>query len=161
MSYGSEQLRFFSNAIRPLGSSVGILSASFHLRERLELLVHLFRENAADLFPRKVSKESGQVPAKPGSPSGKRRQRPGTLTRLTNPQRLEKADLEAFPEELEGLASDMTNLLDCLNEFPEFTDEAVNSSILALNTDLKASGSLYEHHIHYPEARSCSIGRRV
>ena len=34
-------------------------------------------------------------------------------------------------------AEDITTFLECLNEFPEFTDEAVNASILAFQGDLK------------------------
>lgn len=36
-----------------MGSSVGILSSAFHLRERLAYVLFLFRKNAANLFPRK------------------------------------------------------------------------------------------------------------
>jgi hypothetical protein len=48
------KLRNLSNAARQLGSSVGILSSAYHLRERVAQILHLFHENAADLFPRKV-----------------------------------------------------------------------------------------------------------
>lgn len=34
-------------------------------------------------------------------------------------------------------AQDVTTFLDCLNEFPEFTDEAVNAAVLSLEGDLK------------------------
>ncbi|KAG1850769.1 hypothetical protein C8R48DRAFT_778114 [Suillus tomentosus] len=50
-----KELRNFANAARQLGSSVGILSSAFRLRERLTKLLLLFRENAATLFPRKIS----------------------------------------------------------------------------------------------------------
>lgn len=46
-------------------------------------------------------------------------------------------DLEHFPQQLEAFAIDVTTFLDCLNEFPEFTDEAVNASILSFEGDLK------------------------
>jgi len=35
------------------------------------------------------------------------------------------------------LATDVTTFLKCLNEFPEFTDEAVNASIMSFEGDLK------------------------
>ena len=60
-----KELRNFSNAARQLGSSVGILSSSFHLRERLTFIGYLFRENAADLFPRKIPQLEGQLRAAP------------------------------------------------------------------------------------------------
>jgi len=51
-------------------------------------------------------------------------------------------DPEDFPEEMAQFAEDITTFLECLNEFPEFTDEAVNASILAFQGDLKVgSGS--------------------
>lgn len=51
----------------------------------------------------------------------------------------ENLDPEMFPEQLEALAKEVTTFLKCLNEFPEFTDEAVNTSILSFEGDLKVS----------------------
>jgi hypothetical protein len=47
-----------------------------------------------------------------------------------------------FPEQLESLAADVTTFLNCLNEFPEFTDEAVNSSISSFQDDLKVGNTI-------------------
>jgi hypothetical protein len=47
-------LKLCPHTARQLGSSVGILSSAFHLRERLSAILHLFHENAADLFPRRI-----------------------------------------------------------------------------------------------------------
>lgn len=132
------QLRNFANAARQLGSSVGILSSSYHLRGRLAQILYLFRENAADLFPRKVSRQSRESITST-SPShfrvkGKRHRAP---PHVHNPIVMEKLEPEDFPEQLQMFAQDVTTFLDCLNEFPEFTDEAVNSAILALEGDLK------------------------
>lgn len=49
----------------------------------------------------------------------------------------EDLDPEGFPDLLEDLAEDVKTFLNCLNEFPEFTDEAVNASILSFEGDLK------------------------
>jgi WD repeat-containing protein 26 len=49
----------------------------------------------------------------------------------------ESLDPENFPEQLESFAADVTTFLNCLNEFPEFTDEAVNASIISFQSDLK------------------------
>jgi hypothetical protein len=49
----------------------------------------------------------------------------------------EQLDPECFPEQLEALAREVTTFLDTLNEFPEFTDEVVNASILSFEGDLK------------------------
>jgi len=51
----------------------------------------------------------------------------------------ESLDPEDFPEQIEQLAIDVTTFLNCLNEFPEFTDEAVNTSIRSFEGDLKVS----------------------
>ena len=45
-------------------------------------------------------------------------------------------------------AQDVTTFLDCLNEFPEFTDEAVNAAILALEGDLKVRVQQTERDMH-------------
>jgi hypothetical protein len=60
----------------------------------------------------------------------------------------EDLDLEFFPQQLEALAADVTTFLKCLNEFPEFTDEAVNASIMAFEGDLKASLPFYRADTH-------------
>jgi hypothetical protein len=132
-------LRNFSNAARQLGSSVGILSGSFHLRERLAQILFLFRENAADLFPRKVLRQPRaealvNPTLKSGRKKGARRKPPPNVRRPTIDETL---DPESFPEQLEAFAEDVTTFLNCLNEFPEFTDEAVNASILSFEADLK------------------------
>lgn len=40
---------------------------------------------------------------------------------------------------LNELRADVTTLLGCLNEFPEFSDDALNSEIRSFETDLKVS----------------------
>ena len=52
----------------------------------------------------------------------------------------EDIDVEHMPDQLEKLSQDMVTLLDCLNEFPEFADEA--SAIVMFANDLKVSFSL-------------------
>jgi hypothetical protein len=51
----------------------------------------------------------------------------------------EHLDPETFPQQFEFLGKEVTTFLKCLNEFPEFTDEAVNSSILSFEGDLKVT----------------------
>lgn len=136
------QLRNFSNAARQLGSSVAILSSAFHLRERLAQIAWLFRENAADLFPRKVSHQSSEPAVKPDVPRRKRA-RSKAPPHVRRPLVLEKLDPEDFPDQLELFARDVITFLHCLNEFPEFTDEALNASILAFEGDLKVRGVRY------------------
>ncbi|KAG2067007.1 WD40 repeat-like protein [Suillus decipiens] len=140
-----KELRDFANAARQLGSSVGILSSSFRLRERLAKLLVLFRENAATLFPRKISRQSREVPTVHG----------WTEQRRTDIQPLPKAhpDPESFPDQFAGFAEDVVTFLNCLNEFPEFTDEAVNTSMRAFECDLKYWASClpeYKGQFRYP-----------
>ncbi|KAI0701045.1 WD40 repeat-like protein [Cytidiella melzeri] len=144
------ELRNFSNAARQLGSSVGILSSSFHLRKRLAQILHLFRENAADLFPRKVQRrEQETVMNSAVRPRRKAKVPPHT----TSPSVMDDIDAEDFPDQLESLSHEMVNFLDCLNEFPEFTDEAVNAAIISLEGDLRYWASClktYEGQFKYP-----------
>lgn len=46
---------------------------------------------------------------------------------------------EAIPQELDGFARDLRMLLNSLNDFPEFRDDAVNSSIHAFAAELEVS----------------------
>jgi hypothetical protein len=127
--------RFFKNR---LGSSVGLLSSAFHLRARLSQILHLFRENAAELF-RDVLRQS----VEPTRPLGTRKRRkPLRPTQKMRPDITIRSDPEALPEELDFLATDLHTFLECLNQIPEFTDEGVNSTALSFHNDLKywASG---------------------
>ena len=136
------QLRNFANAARQLGSSVAILSSAFHLRERLAQLLFLYQENAADLFPRKVLHIVREPVA--DDPIGRRRRhfrrvKGKAQLHVPRPTVAENVDPESFPDQLEFLAKEVTTFLRCLNEFPEFTDEAVNASILSFEGDLKVT----------------------
>ncbi|KAI9509319.1 WD40 repeat-like protein [Russula earlei] len=151
------ELRNFANAARQLGSSVAILSSAFHLRERLAQIAWLFRENAADLFPRNVSHQSLDPTVKPDVLLPKRRRaRSKTPPHVRRPLVLEKLDPENFPDQFGLFASDVITFLHCLNEFPEFTDEALNASIIAFEGDLKYWASClkaYEGQFRYPSVQ--------
>ena len=159
------KLRNFANAARQLGSSVGILSTAFRLRERLASMLFLFRENAADLFPRKVSRQPKETLVNPNMMEKRRRgiikariwpetaagehdnfgvgsasSPTPSLRRSRNATRPfwdSTLDAEFFPEHLEVFATDVVTFLHCLNEFPEFRDEAANTTIRAFEGDLK------------------------
>ncbi|RXW18992.1 hypothetical protein EST38_g6867 [Candolleomyces aberdarensis] len=137
-----KELRNFANAARQLGSSVAILSSGFRLRERLAQLLFLYRENAADLFPRKVSHvardSAPSIDVHPGGHrKGRRRKWGKAHLHIPRPTVSEEMDQEKFPDYLEALANDVKTFLNCLNEFPEFTDEAVNASINSFEGDLR------------------------
>ena len=151
------QLRNFANATRQLGSSVGILSSAFHLRERLAQILFLFRENAADLFPRKITREPREALVNPAIRKFRKRSRDGASTQIVNTSAFEEIDCEHFPEQLRLFGEDVITFLDCLNEFPEFTDEAVNSSILSLEGDLKVRGLLFLVYLHNDKPSSVVV----
>ncbi|KAF9225897.1 hypothetical protein BS17DRAFT_777834 [Gyrodon lividus] len=153
-----KELRNFANAARQLGSSVGILSTAFRLRERLTRVLFLFRENAADLFPRKVARQPRDTLVNPNVMEKRRRKNkmregvwggfgegstPNSNATLGSPSVSNRPnaddflDTAFFPEHLEAFAADVVAFLNCLNEFPEFTDEAMNTSIRAFEGDLK------------------------
>ena len=141
-----DQLRTCVNAARQLGSSVAILASVFQLRDRLAQISFLFRENAADLYPRKVlrfQRESLVGKSKiPRRRLTRSRAAPLEHGRRSSPARrmeLDKLDLEDFPQQLELFASDLSTFLYSLNEFPEFTDKAVDAPIIAFEDDLKVS----------------------
>ncbi|KAG1878473.1 hypothetical protein C8R48DRAFT_768034 [Suillus tomentosus] len=140
-----KELRNFANAARQLGSSIGILSSSFRLRERLAKLLFLFRENAATLFPRKISHQPRETPIV----------HQWTEQRRTEKQMFPKAHPgpECFPDQISSFSEDVITFLNCLNEFPEFTDEAVNTSMRTFECDLKYWASClqeYKGQFRYP-----------
>ncbi|TDL22745.1 WD40 repeat-like protein [Rickenella mellea] len=151
------ELRNFANASRQLGSSVGILSSSFHLRERLARVLFLFRENAAGLFPRKVSRQPIEVPVNQDAHKMRHRKaRRRVPPHTARPVVMEKLDAEDFPYQLSELARDVTNFLKSLNEFPEFTDEALDHSISLFEGDLKYWASClrtYEGQFRFPSVQ--------
>ncbi|KAK7044558.1 catabolite degradation [Favolaschia claudopus] len=152
-----KQLRNFANATRQLGSSVAILSSAFHLRERIAQLLFLYRENAADLFPRKVAHASREpITERQMKVKGRRRkakQGYSAPPHLSRPAVDEDLDLETFPEQFEALANNIVTFGRCLNEFPEFTDEAINASIVSFEGDLRYWASclkVYSGQFRYP-----------
>jgi WD repeat-containing protein 26 len=147
------QLRNFANASRQLGSSARILSSAYRLRERLAHILHLYQENAADLFPRKIQRAettTSKTPATnqtaPKQPKRRPSLNPGTpatgkrgflSAHVAKPVIPEDLDPEHFPQQFEALAKDIITFANCLNEFPEFSDENVNASIMEFEGDLK------------------------
>ncbi|QRV90650.1 hypothetical protein RhiJN_18668 [Ceratobasidium sp. AG-Ba] len=132
------KLQAFTNAVRQLGSSVGLLNAAYHLRARLTQIQYLFRENAAEQFD-----DVTHGPNLGTKPYSARRRAKVRRSRdpMVRPVRLWTDDIEELPTEMEGLARDLREFLDRLNDVPEFTDEAVNASIVAFEDDLKYRAS--------------------
>ncbi|KAI0270470.1 WD40-repeat-containing domain protein [Gloeopeniophorella convolvens] len=147
----------FSNAVRQLGSSVGILSSALRLRERLTQLAWLFHENAAALFPLCVPHQPKEALVAPhGGLPRRKRARAKTPFHFHRPLVYRNLGLEDFPEQFGLLARDVVAFLSRLNEFPEFTDEALNGSIIAFEGDLKYWSSclkVYRGQFGYPSVQ--------
>ncbi|KIJ65300.1 hypothetical protein HYDPIDRAFT_28014 [Hydnomerulius pinastri MD-312] len=156
-----KELRNFANAARQLGSSVGILSSAFKLRERLTKIQFLFRENAASLFPRRINRQPREALLNPNLMDRRRR----TNWRSNHPPAVAKLILEdnlepeTLPKQFESFAQDVVTFLNCLNEFPEFTDEAVNQSMRGFEGDLKYWASCL--HEYKNQFRSPAVQRYV
>ncbi|KAL0577193.1 hypothetical protein V5O48_004791 [Marasmius crinis-equi] len=152
-----KELRNFSNAARQLGSSAAILASAFMLRTRLANILFLYRENAADLSPRKIQAHPHQHPTQHMARRRRSRRGPSgrhkALPHAARPTVHEHIDLEHFPRQFEALAQDITTFVRCLNEFPEFTDEAVNASISSFEGDLLYWANclkIYRGQFRYP-----------
>jgi len=106
------------------------------MRERLADLRHILRENAADLFPAIVRQNRPSLSRRITKRAGTWREKvPRALQ--DPPVVLDSLDIEALPEHLDRLAEGLSTLLASLNEFPEFNDETMNSSINSFEKDLK------------------------
>jgi len=126
------ELRNFSNASRQLGSSVDIIASSFQLRKHLARILYVFRENAADLFPRTVIRQDFETLVNLRKRRSKRQvQRSGSSHRPGAP----------IADQLRMFSGDVATFMKDLSEFPEFTDEAVNQSA--------ASVACLEHDLRY------------
>ncbi|KAH9060585.1 WD40 repeat-like protein [Lactarius vividus] len=134
-----KELRTCVNATRQLGSSVAILASVFQLRGRLTQISFLFRENAANLYPRKVVRLPRESLVGRSKLPRRRLDRLRTSQARGSRRRLEldKLNLEDFPQQLELFASDLSTFSFSLNEFPEFTDKAIDAPITAFEDDLR------------------------
>ncbi|KDN36122.1 hypothetical protein RSAG8_11069, partial [Rhizoctonia solani AG-8 WAC10335] len=128
------QIQSFANAIRQLGSSVGLLNATYYLRGSLIQIEHLFRENAADLFSNEIQRKRE---SRDGSLRSAKAERDRIHTGM-RPQFKPLRDIEKLPEEMD---SSSHNKYTCLNDIPEFTDELVNASFVSFASDLRYRAS--------------------
>ncbi|CAE6468328.1 unnamed protein product [Rhizoctonia solani] len=131
------QLQGFANAVRQLGSSVGLLNATYYLRGSLIQIEHLFRENAADLFS-EIRRKRDSNRDLPQRSAKAERDRVHTGMR---PQFKPLRDIEKLPEEMDKLAQQIHVFVNRLNDIPEFTDELVNASFVSFASDLRYRAS--------------------
>ncbi|KAG8732880.1 hypothetical protein FRC10_000546 [Ceratobasidium sp. 414] len=142
------QLQSFANSVRQLGSSVGLMNATYHLRGALIQIEYFFRENAADLFTeiRRGSTETARANAKQNEDSENDSDITRKIRRVRDKDRIHTgmrpqvkpvADFEQFPVEMEKLSKQIEVFVDRLNDIPEFTDELVNATCLSFASDLR------------------------
>ncbi|CAE6531866.1 unnamed protein product, partial [Rhizoctonia solani] len=122
------KLQSFTNAIRQLGSSVGLLDATTHIQDRLPKLLRLFQDNASKLFDTGIAPHNTDVQANlfdrnPRRSDSWKQTRKGS--KAPNPRLL---NVSCFPDQLESLAKELLMFIDRLNDVPEFVDEAVHTT---------------------------------
>ena len=157
-------LQAFQNAARQLGSSIGLLSSAYRLRQRLFVVLHLFRQNAESLFPKyikpKLEPLDGPAARRPMNTGGPK------AAILRRPTMNVETDAEDLPAEMALLAHDVMSFLHHLEEFPEFIDEAVNASITTFQHDLKVRivhliMALVVNHLAVPFRLPCGVPQPV
>ncbi|KAF8322778.1 WD40-repeat-containing domain protein [Cantharellus anzutake] len=131
-------LQSFTNAVGQLGSSVAISSSADELRDCLQRLLQSFRSNAAHLFEG-GEKELASIP--------KFRRFASRYYTRTIRSPLVQADSPAtIPEQMASLAHNLTTFVRCLDQIPEFTDQAVNASTALFHDDLMYWSSCLKDH---------------
>lgn len=124
------QLRSVSDAARHLGSSGGIFSSTYLLRERLRKIVQLFRQNAAENFPRKINPQDNVVKNTVLSPRRQSKSWMKASTHRRTPIESDSLDLESLPDHIKAFAHDLAELAECLKDFPKFADQQVEQMYL-------------------------------
>jgi len=139
------KLRDFGRAARQLGSSAGILSSAFYLREQLSRISGLYTANSATLFPRLVTQDPVETSEPKDVKSDLSRTKRTSRhvfkakipARFAMPIETPHVGLEQFPKQFELLADDAATFLECLNEVFGFDDGPVNASITSFVSDLQ------------------------
>ena len=139
-NYGNEILEMVAQYQYEMPATLRRIVERTWLVNRWEKL-YPFHENAADLFPRKVQHQDGSTQPNNALLRTKRH-RLKPPPNLRTPVTMDGLDPEHFPDQISRFTEDMTTFLECLNEFPEFTDEVVTASILAFQGDLKVGLNL-------------------
>lgn len=122
------QLRKLCKEARLLGSAAGILSASTHLRERLSRVLHLFCQNAHNLYPEEIQ---AYVRAQDHSakPLRRPRDRHPILDRLHKFASTEPRDTDDMAAEFRMFSRDVKTLFRCFSQVPEFVQELPDQTI--------------------------------
>ncbi|KAG9049961.1 hypothetical protein FS837_008311 [Tulasnella sp. UAMH 9824] len=124
-----DRIHNFTRAVRPLGSSSGLIFSAIRVRRCMTEIQDVFYANAAEIyvaFGEKPGSElpqrlRGYSPAKAGRHAG---------------------SMKDFPDLLTGFASELREFLNSLCDIPEFSDKALTDSIevFAVWLDYRATG---------------------
>ena len=100
---------------------------------RIAHIFYLFRENAADLFPKEIK----HYDSHPSSDSLSDMEPDGQVNSAAHllaqrPVTSPNTNREQLPEQMEALCHDLDNFRLALNEYPEFKDEAFSKAIISL-----------------------------
>ncbi|KAF8762034.1 negative gluconeogenesis [Rhizoctonia solani] len=134
------QLQGFANAVRQLGSSVGLLNATYYLRGSLIQIEYLFRKTRLTCSVRFDANEMAVVTPRRAPLRATKAERDRVHTGM-RPQIKPLKDIEQLPEEMDRLAQQIHVFVNRLNDIPEFTDELVNASFISFASDLRYRAS--------------------
>ena len=106
------------------------------LREHLGRVLYLFRENAAALYPDKIQGQELEVPLFRRLTATDKFK--GIIAYWNPPLQNSSPTVDDFPAELQWFSRDVSTLLDCFSQFPDFIDEIPDRSF---STKLTVSSS--------------------
>lgn len=119
----------FTRAVRPLGSSSGLIFSTIRLRGHMTDVQDVFFANAASIYVAFGEKPRSELPQvlRVHSPATSGRQ---------------AGSMKDFPDLLEGFASELREFLASLRDIPEFSDKGLTDSLEAFATwlDYRANG---------------------
>ena len=120
------QLKIFNDMVQHIGSSKSVVEAASRSWQQLELVLFLFQENAADLFPHSVQR--GTLRSKDEI---------AVSLRANLPDQTKIPTAGELPNHLRQLATDLKLFVDRLNKLPEGKHHWLNSTITILASNLK------------------------
>ncbi|KAG8917598.1 hypothetical protein FRC01_002349, partial [Tulasnella sp. 417] len=119
-----DRIHDFTRAVRPLGSSSGLIFSAIRVRRRMTEIQDVFYANAAAIYVAFGEKPGSELPLR------LRRYSPAKSGR-------QAGSVKDFPDLLTGFASELREFLYSLCDIPEFSDKALTDSIEGLATWLE------------------------
>ncbi|KAG9009636.1 hypothetical protein FRB90_008227 [Tulasnella sp. 427] len=124
-----EEIHGFTRAVRPLGSSSGLIFSAIRLPRRMKDIRDVFYANASTLYEAFGETHDSDLPRS---------------FRKYAPEKYDRQNDSRgnFPTLLRGLAGELREFLDSLRDIPEFSDKALPESLEAFASwlDYRANG---------------------